>query len=73
MKIPGAILTVLGAIAAIFGYNQMNSFEYKLASALGQSSSAGGAMITIAFYGGIALLIVGVIMLISSFLKDKKE
>lgn len=73
MKLRGTIFTVLGAVAALFGYNSMNSLDYKLSSAFGQLDSSEEILISVAFYGGIALFIIGLVMLISAIAKSKKD
>ena len=73
MKLRGTILTVLGAVAALFGYNSMNSIDYKLSAAFGQLDSSEEILISVAFYGGIALFIIGLVMLISAIVKSKKD
>lgn len=67
MKLTGLLLTIAGAISAVIGYIKLDSWEYKVANAFGASMSP---VPTIALYGGIAALIIGIILLIVGFKMD---
>ena len=58
MKGLGIILTIAGAVLGVVGYIKYSSWEYQLASAYGLDSSA-----EIMLYGGIGILVVGLILL----------
>ena len=58
MKGLGVIMTIAGAALGIIGYIKYSSWEYQLASAYGLDSSA-----EIMLYGGIGLLVLGLILL----------
>ena len=68
MKGLGILLTIAGAICAVIGYMKTSSWEYQLAGAFGASTGSGAKM---ALYGGIAALVVGVILLIAG--SNKKD
>ena len=58
MKGLGVIMTIAGAALGIIGYIKYSSWEYQLAYACGYDSSA-----SIMLYGGIGLLVLGLILL----------
>lgn len=68
MKGIGLLLTVAGAICAVIGYMKTSSWEYKMADAFGAPMSSTP---TILLYGGIAALVIGVVILIAG--NNKKD
>lgn len=68
----GIILTILGAIGATYGLVETNSWEYQLAVGLGVQSSE-ITMIQCCLYGGIVVLVVGIILLAIGISKDHQS
>ena len=65
----GIIIAIVGLAASVYAFVQRSSAEYILASAFGHESAATMDMI---LYAGIAALVVGVILIIVHFAKNKK-
>ena len=67
MKGLGVIMTIVGAILGIIGYIKCSSWEYQLASAYG----LGGSGVKVMLCGGIALLVLGLILLFAGGRSEK--
>lgn len=67
MKILGIVLSVVGAICGAVGYIQFSSWEYQLTYALGTANETPNALMCI----GTVTLVVGIVMIISSVVKEK--
>lgn len=60
MKMLGWLLCIAGAAAATYGFVQTNSWEYQLAGAFGADTSN----IQFILYGGIASVVIGLILVV---------
>ena len=72
----GIILTVVGALLTGWAHNQMDSLDYRISQAFFDGDDNG--IINLAYYAGIALLVIGVIVFLISCVrylssKNKKE
>ncbi len=70
MLIAGLIAILVGAAAFIYGIAQRSSAEYVLASAFGAEEAA---VVDTIFYIGIAVMVVGAILLVVHYVKKSKK
>lgn len=69
MLVCGLILVIIGFVAMVYSLVQRGTGEYMLASAFGSEEAI---IINVILYAGIALLVVGAILLVMHFSKNKK-
>ena len=63
----GIVLAVLGGVLTAWSYNQMDTWDYSLSKAF--LDGDGTETIDLAYYAGIALLIIGVLVFIVACIK----
>ena len=63
----GIVLTIIGAICAVIGIVKMNSWEYALAAELGMDTT----QVQMVLYGGIAVLLIGIVLIVTEIHKEK--
>ena len=69
MIITGVIATIIGLASAIYGIVMKNSAEYAIASFFGSDEII---MVDIALYAGIAVVVIGVLLLALGIKKNKQ-
>lgn len=67
MKLGGIVLAIIGAICTTVGIVKTNSWEYRLANAFGAQPSGVGFLL----YGGIVIVIVGIILIAKGIKQEK--
>ncbi len=60
MKVLGILLMVAGGVCTAIGYTEMESWEYKLGEAFGYTNTTPSLLL----YGGIAAVVIGLILLV---------
>ena len=70
MLVSGMVLLLIGAVGVIYAMAQRGTGEYMLASAFGSEEAV---IVDNVLYVGIAVLVVGAILLISYYLKNNQK